>query len=172
VLLCGAGLVLLAATTDLVSGSVFGLVWPLALIVVGGWFMLGRWRPGLTGGFAEDEVDVTAMLSGRKVVSRSRRFRGGKLAVLFGGIELDLRGASLAPEARLDISAVFGGVDILVPPGWRVRMNGPVVLGGYENHAEREAPPLDDASCLDVRLQVLLGGAAVKVGPPVTAPAA
>jgi hypothetical protein len=36
VLLCGAGLVLLAATTDLVSGSVFGLVWPLALIVVGG----------------------------------------------------------------------------------------------------------------------------------------
>jgi len=120
----------------------------------------------LAAGYAEDEVDVSALLSGRKITSRSRRFRGGKVAAMFGGVQLDLVDAALAPDARLDVTVAFGGVEILVPPGWRVRMNGPVMLGGYENHTEEEAPPPDDAPRLDVRLQVLLGGAEVKVGRP------
>ncbi len=42
----------------------------------------------------------------------------------------------------------------------------PVVLGGFENHTEEEVPPPDDAPCLDVRLQLMCGGAEVKVGRP------
>ncbi len=65
-------------------------------------------RPALAAGYAEDEVDVSALLSGRKITSRSRRFRGGKVAAMFGGVQLDLVDAALAPDARLDVTVAFG----------------------------------------------------------------
>jgi hypothetical protein len=53
--------------------------------------------------------------------STSRNFRGGRLECWYGGGVLDLRDAVLAPEgATLQVRAVFGGGQILVPADWKV----------------------------------------------------
>ncbi len=62
---------------------------------------------------------------------------------VFGGAEIDLREASLAPgENRIKLRAFFGGVTLIVPPGLRVDVEGTGILGGFDDETG-EQPPLD-----------------------------
>lgn len=78
--------------------------------------------------------------SNRRVTSPE--FKGGHLAAFCGGIELDLTGADIsADRAVIDIFAMWGGVDIRVPPDWDVTVKVFPFLGGYEDktvHPVRE----------------------------------
>lgn len=70
---------------------------------------------------AADEVILAAIFGPLDFHSTSRNFRGGQVECWFGGGVLDLRDAVLAPEgATLQIRAVFGGGQILVPEDWKV----------------------------------------------------
>lgn len=59
-----------------------------------------------------------------------------RAVAVFGGCEFDLREA-IFPEAPVVIEcyAVFGGVEIVVPPDIEVRTEGIGVLGGFESSA-------------------------------------
>src|SRR5918996_32775 len=84
----GVGVVLLLFTTDVVTGSVFALLWPALLIAVGVaiLFRHGRGPEGLREeGTAEDVVRATAVFGGHEGVSRSSSFRGGSATAALGG---------------------------------------------------------------------------------------
>ena len=59
---------------------------------------------------------------------------------IFGGTDVDLRGAALQ-EKTTTIQAVglFGGVDIWIPEGFRVRVNGIGLFGGHDIKVDRGA---------------------------------
>ncbi len=166
----GIGLVLLAFSLDLADWSVMAYLWPIALIGVGAWLVFGRERTAAAA-HDDDAVSAIVLLSGRELAPTSSAFRGGSLFAALGGIDLDLRGATLHPEgARIDATVLLGGCDIKVPPGWRVRISGPAILGAYENHTQHQVLP-PDAPTLELRVLVALGGLDVKpVGPPVAPP--
>jgi hypothetical protein len=70
---------------------------------------------------AADEIVAVAIFGPLEFHSTSRNFRGGVLECWYGGGVLDLRDATLAPEgATLQVRAVFGGGQILVPSDWKV----------------------------------------------------
>jgi hypothetical protein len=159
----GVGTILLLTQLDLVVDDVWRYVWPVALVLVGLVFLLRR--PGRTSepGRAEDVVDSTAIFSGSQVVSTSERFRGGSATAIFGGVELDLRPARLDPAgATLAVTAVFGGVDIVVPRGWRVETSGSPIFGGFDVKVD---PPSGDGPVLRVDGTVLFGGVEIKHDP-------
>jgi hypothetical protein len=150
------GLVLLSFTTGVVDASVLALVWPAALVLLGVWLLFGRRGGDVPGG--EDSVSAVALFSGKEVTSDSQEFRGGSLTALFGGIDLDLRRAALPQDgALLDVTAAFGGVDVVVPAGWRVRLHGPVIFGGATDGTAKAGAPTT-GPLLDVRVFVLFGG--------------
>lgn len=62
----------------------------------------------------------------------------------------------------LDVTVLFGGVDVTVPDDWRVLIDGPAVLGGYENHAAATDPA---APTLRIRAFAMFGGIEVKTTP-------
>ena len=62
-------------------------------------------------------------------------FNGAMLSAVFGGIELDLRNAIIRQNVTIDVSAVFGGIDIYVPSYVRVVENCSQVFGGVDNRA-------------------------------------
>lgn len=106
---------------------------------------------------------VAAILGGverRGVWALPRRLRA--MAIL-GGMVLDLRDASLPPGVtEIEVLAVMGGVQLLVPPGLSVEVMGSAVLGGFD-HVERLAPQVDpDRPVLRVRGLAVLGGVAVE----------
>ncbi len=84
---------------------------------------------------------------------------------IFGGAELDFREAEFFPgTTQIDVFCVFGGVDITVPPGVNVVVDGIAVLGGFSNSAQGTKYP--GAPVLRVTGFAVFGGVDVKVKKP------
>jgi hypothetical protein len=112
------------------------------------------------GDAESDEIALVAILNGIELESHARSFRGGSAVTWFGGISLDLRGATLAPDARLSLGTMFGGIDVKVPAGWRVEATGRALFGGV---ADEVAQPDDqDAPRLVVTSTAVFGGISIR----------
>jgi hypothetical protein len=163
-LLGGAGLILLLFTTDVLEESAWDYVWP-ALIVAAGLAIALRWRGHavLSGVREDDVVRATGVFGGPKLVSSSQQFRGAWLTAIFGGISLDLRSARPAPDgASINVTTAFGGVDILVPKGWRISVRSTPIFGGLEDKTDHSEPPADDAPMLHIDAVTVFGGVEIK----------
>jgi hypothetical protein len=56
-----------------------------------------------------------------------------KVIAVMGGVELDLSGACFAPGVtEIEVYALMGGVDVVVPHGVRVEALGIAFMGGFE----------------------------------------
>lgn len=152
------GAALLLRTTDTVDN--LDLVVPVVVILVGLFLLFGR-----TLGSARTEVgnSITSfnLFSGSEGASNSPSLEGGKVGAVFGGVEVDLRQASIAPDATLDVFVAFGGVEIYVPRGWRVDINGFPMFGGFDNATVKESLSAD-SPLLRIDATVLFGGLDVK----------
>ena len=60
-------------------------------------------------------------------------FNGADLTAVFGGVECDLRGAIFDGDKTLRATAIFGGVDIIVPENVKVVINTTDIFGGAED---------------------------------------
>jgi len=107
-----------------------------------------------------DEVALVAVLNGIELESRARAFKGGSIFAWFGGVELDLTQAELAPGAQLSVNAILGGVAIKTPPSWRVESNVRAVAGGVAV-GERASSAAEGAPVLALDGLALFGGVAV-----------
>lgn len=139
-----------------------GLAFSLLLVFLG---VALAWR-GLRGGepaTARGEgssVDAMAILGGAKRVSATRDFRGGDLFAVMGGVEIDLRGATIASSpAVLEVFVLWGGIDVRVPPTWAVEMRGVPILGGFD---DRTASNGANDQRLVIKGFAIMGGVEVK----------
>jgi hypothetical protein len=108
-----------------------------------------------------DEVALTAIHNGLELTSRATAFRGGSMFTWFGGIVVDLRDSTLAPNARLSLTTVFGGIDLRIPRGWRVESRIRAGPGGVAVNVPEAG---DQAPLLVLDGVVLFGGVAVAAG--------
>jgi hypothetical protein len=132
---------------------------PAAIIVVGLLVIFGRGLGSKTE--AGDRVNSFNVFSGSEIASHSKQFQGGSVSAIFGGAEVDLRDATPAADAQLDVFTAFGGVEVKVPEGWQVDVKGLPLFGGIENVTARDSVPAD-APRLAVSATVLFGGLEVK----------
>ncbi len=118
----------------------FWEMWP-ALLVFFGLFLV--WQ-GVSGprrrliGDSNAQINATALLGGVSRGNNSTAFRGGELTAMMGGCEIDLRHASIDGEAVIDIFAMWGGIEIRVPPDWTVVSKLTPILGGVD---DKTRPP-------------------------------
>ena len=107
----------------------------------------------------ENICNLSAMMSGSKTHNASQNFRGGELTAVMGGIELDLRNASIDGAATLNVFAVWGGIEIKVPGDWSVISQGIPILGGIE---DRTVPPMNRSKILYIQGYAIMGGVEIK----------
>ena len=82
----------------------------------------------------ENKIDVFTILGGGDYNTRSQNLSGGNIAVVFGGADIDIRDADTQKDViEIDILALFGGVDLKVPPHWQVTVKVLPLLGGVSN---------------------------------------
>jgi len=137
------GGVLLLNSFDLLHVSIWRLFWPAILIAFGVRLMMRpalRTRhastpPGAFDAASNDIGTVFAVLGGTKRVCAPQPFRGAEVTTFMGGAMLDLRQAILAPgaEAVLDVFAVMGGCELLIPPHWVVSAPIVAIMGGIDD---------------------------------------
>ncbi len=106
-----------------------------------------------------DELALVAVLDGIELKSRAGAFTGGSMLAWFGGIAVDLREAELAPDARLSLNTLFGGIAIKTPPGWRIESELKALAGGVDTPSAAADGP--HAPTLTLTGTALLGGIAV-----------
>lgn len=117
----------------------------------------------LTWASPEDALRSTSVFGGSKLVSAARQFEGAWLTAIFGGITLDLRDAEPAPDgASINATVAFGGIDILVPRGWRISVRSTPIFGGVEDKTDHSPPPPSDALTVHVDAVCVFGGVDVK----------
>lgn len=115
-----------------------------------------------------EEIDLVNILGGYKLISAADPFFGGKVTTLFGGTLIDLRRAVPAPTGiYLDILVAFGGLSLVVPPGWRVVFDGTVTAGRIEDLTRPVTDP--DAPLVRIGGLVALGGIEATTRPLVEA---
>ena len=113
--------------------------WPVLVIALGLSIVAGQFR---SRAHQTDDVFTAAFAAFGGVEKRntSKSFTGGDLTAVFGGVELDLRDAVVdAPPAHINAVAMFGGVEIIVPRDWNVRLDVlPVLAGASDDRPRRD----------------------------------
>jgi predicted membrane protein len=146
----------------------YNMFWPSIFIIIGVIFIVSRrrgWNAVTTKGTAGDDyIDYVNIFSGGERQIVSQNFKGGKISAVFGGIELDLTKANLAPGvSELEIACVFGGATIIVPDDWWVTIEVTPILGGFSD--TRKLNPgraVDSSKHLLIKGAVIFGGGEVK----------
>ncbi|WP_255193313.1 LiaF transmembrane domain-containing protein [Natronobeatus ordinarius] len=111
--------------------------WPVLVIAFGLSIVLGQYRSRVR---ATDDAYTSTFAAFGSVEKRntSQSFAGGDLTAIFGGTELDLRDVELEERpAQVNAVALFGGVDVIVPREWNVRMDVLPILGGASDDRPR-----------------------------------
>ncbi len=71
--------------------------------------------------------------SGSHVNLDGQTFRGAEIHAVFGGLEYDLRGAVILNDCVIKATAIFGGIDILLPQDVNVKVVSNSIFGGVDN---------------------------------------
>lgn len=99
-----------------------------------------------------------AVFSGSELNYNGEVFEGAELTAVFGGVECDLRKAIIEKDCAIKLSAIFGGVDILVPGNVNVKVSSTCIFGGISNKAASQK----DAPTIYISGICLFGGAEIK----------
>lgn len=108
-----------------------------------------------------DVIDITAVFGGIKKKILSKNFKGGDVVAVMGGCEIDLTQADFQQKVMLDTFAMFGGIKLIVPPGWNVQSEVTAIFGGVDDKRPT-ASTYDPAKVIFLEGTCLFGGIEIK----------
>ena len=178
--IAGIGGLLLADNLNLIYFD-WRMVWPILLIAWGLIILLrqlgmpwgpprfvgsppGAVPPNPAAAVDSSTIGLWTLFGGGRRQIDSQDFRGGEISAIFGGYEVDLRNAMIAADpAVIDVTAIFGGVEMKVPGTWTVEVRGVGIFGGF---GDETRPPRPGEVTREQRLIVTgtaaFGGVSIK----------
>jgi hypothetical protein len=99
-----------------------------------------------------------ATFSGCNISYDNETFTCAELTAVFGGIKCDLTNAIIQCDCAIQVSAIFGGIDILVPENMNVKVSTTSIFGGSSN----KTTPKKDVPTLYISGICLFGGVDIK----------
>ena len=161
--LIGVGLAIQLYVLDEIPDAVRGAIWPVLIIGAGVLLILTRASLGGRRSSAQRSGDrlnhVAVFNSMSEVVAGS--FNGLQVTTLFGGADYDLRGANVdRPPAVIDVTCMFGGVELRVPGDWSIHNDVLALFGGVDD--KRGDTSADGDASVSIQGTVLFGGLTIK----------
>jgi hypothetical protein len=154
-------LIIILGLSALTGLGLFKFAFALILIVIGIKIVSGgswggrQWDYGEKLVSSEDFINEVVIFSPLLKSIKSENFKGGKIVVIFGGGEVDLSQVKTAEKiVNMEVVAIFGGVKIIIPKGWRVNSQGTAIFGGYNSKVE----PGDGETVLNIKGAAIFGG--------------
>lgn len=170
IMLAVGAILLLNAQQVLPVAVSWKLIFPIALIAVGIQLLFGRGpsyedrKPGgssgKTTGTDRKTHTYTAFFSGQDIVYDHEVFTGASYNATFGGLTADLRNVTLNGDAVITVSALFGGIDIILPNNVKLVSHVLPILGGMESKYQSSQD--SSAYTIIVRGSATFGGVTVK----------
>ncbi len=160
------GLILLALARDLISFVLIAkIILPLVLIFIG---ISIIFKDVFTGKVSKkiNEIDkdgmeiYSATFSDNKVKLSKDEFKNAKLDATFGSVTLDLSECDITKDGVITASAIFAGVDIIVPQDVNVKIKSTGIFGGTDNKAKNKND--ENRKTLYIDSFALFGGVEIK----------
>ena len=101
-----------------------------------------------------------ATFSEQKVKFDKETFTGADLTAVFGGVECDLRNAIIESDVVINVSSIFGGIDILVPSNVKIKTKSTSIFGGVENRSNTNGE--ENTHTIYVNGTAIFGGVEIK----------
>jgi hypothetical protein len=139
--------------------AIRGSVRALSLIVVAG--VVGQLvsKRMTSGDEDSDDVRLAAIVGGKELKSRATALRSASALAVVGGVDIDLRDATLDPAgATLDVTTVLGGVEVTLPTGWVVDVETRGSMSGVDTRLSESSDHPEGAPTLRVTANAWLGG--------------
>ena len=118
----------------------------------------GEWHNKDYQAMDGERIDSVSVFNGIKKRVTSKNFKGGEAVAVFGGSEFNLREADFSGKVQLELVTIFGGMKIIVPPGWEVRTNITSIFGGVEDKRVSAVTVEPDNKTLVLTGAVIFGG--------------
>lgn len=141
----------------------FSYLAALIFILIGLNLLIGNrgkhpvWRKNISNKEDGTHFEISAVFSGRKERYDGFNYSSGTAVAVFGSAELDLTGIEVNPEGLyLDVTAVFGGIEIYVPQQWRVDKSA--CLGVFGGVSVKNDLGNDKNTVLYLRGQAIFAG--------------
>lgn len=150
-------------------------IWPVVLIVVGLLFII--FRPSYNPKSLdeddtkvvpdlypvdEDYINAQILFSGENRLIVSKKFKGGRISTVFGGCDVNLLQADFDGVIELNCQCVFGGVELVVPSNWEVKIMTNSVFGGVEDKRPVELLGSNPNKVLMIKGSCVFGGIEIK----------
>ena len=115
----------------------------------------------------KEKAFVVACMGGASRKGRWTPARKNYSIAVMGGTELDFREAVFGPGVtEVQAFAVWGGVEIIVPPGLHVESHGIAIMGGFDHLSDTTQPTDMDGPTLRISGLACMGGVDVTVRYP------
>lgn len=160
------GIFLLLCVRDVLSFDLFfKLLFPFILVVIGLSFIfkdffnrkvmkqVKKINPGKSS-------EYMATFSSQNVSFQNEKFEGCEASAIFGGVKLDLRDSDIKKDCVINVSSIFGGVDIFVPKDINVKVVSTSIFGGVTDHTKKKNS--DGKVTIYVNATCLFGGVEIK----------
>lgn len=161
----GIGVMFFLSATSLFDTRVVGkLILPVIFVLIGvnlifkNVFHRERNRIGVD--YQGGDAEYSAVFSGGQYKFAGERFMGTTINAVFGGIDLDLRDAIIEEDVVINATAIFGGIDILVPSNVKVKVSNVPIFGGVDNKASYSSDPM--APTIYLNSTCMFGGIDIK----------
>jgi hypothetical protein len=183
ILLFVGGTLLLNAQGILPNNFSWRLIFPLVLFIVGFQLLFGnrngasgarfggwsRRAAGCCGTGSSGDAGTTAgtghktasvAFSGQDIRYGNEEFTGGTYTAVFGGLTINLRSVTIVGDVVIYVTALCGGIDLILPDNVRVVSNVIPILGGADCTYTSSADPL--APKVIINGNVTFGGVNIK----------
>ncbi len=115
-------------------------------------------------GQVKDTEYVVALMGGTSRRGFWRPARKNYAIAIMGGTELDFREVAFGPGVtEVQVWTMWGGVEIIVPPGINVESRGIALLGGFDHAADEPGPPDPTAPTLRITGLAVMAGVDISV---------
>ena len=101
--------------------------------------------------YNDDRLDVVAVFGGVDRIIMSKKFRGGEIVNIFGGTEIDFTKADINGQVVVEITQVFGGTKLIVPPHWHVISDMASVFAGIDDKRMRASHHVNSDKVLVIK---------------------
>lgn len=161
------GISLLLASLDLIDFSlIFKLLFPAILVVIGLSFIFkDKVNEKINSKIKElnknkKNEQVCSTFSEQNIEYDNEVFTGCNMDSIFGGIKCDLRSAVINEDVIINATAIFGGIDIIVPKDIKVKVKSTSIFGGVSNKSKNKKN--DDTKTIYINATCIFGGVEVK----------
>lgn len=159
------GIVLLLCAQEILSFRIIGkLIFPVILVAIGLSILLKdkvgvKVKEKIKSLNQEGLEEYYATFSGQEINPKGEEFKGASLNAIFGGIDLNLTEAQIQKDTLINVTSVFGGVDIIVPSNVNVKVQSTSLFGGVDNKIKKYT---ENLPTIYIKAFCLFGGADIK----------